>query len=70
MFDFFDQILGFIESVWQFVINIINSLVIALETLTTAVRLPLELVAYVPGILGSSIVVVVSLAIVKFIVGR
>lgn len=70
MFDFFDKILGFIESAWQFVINIINSLVIALETLTQSVTLPLKLVAYVPGILGSAITIVVSLAIVKFIVGR
>lgn len=70
MFDFFDKVIGFIESLFQFVINIINSLIIAVETLTRAVTLPLELVAYLPGILGSAVTIVISLSIVKFLVGR
>lgn len=70
MFDFFNQVIGFIESIWQFFLNIINSLIMAVETLARAVSLPLELIAYVPSILGSAITLVVSLSIVKFIVGR
>ena len=70
MFDFFDQVIGFIESIWQFFLNSINSLIMAVETLARAVYLPLELIAYVPAILGSAITLVVSLSIVKFIVGR
>lgn len=70
MFDFFNHVIGYIESIWQFFINIINSLIMAVETLAKAVSLPLELIAYVPGILGGAITLVVSLSIVKFIVGR
>lgn len=70
MFDFFEKILGFIESIWQFFINLINSTILAIETLLSSIILPLELASIVPSILGASVSIVVSLAIVKFIVGR
>ena len=70
MFDFFSKILGFIETVFEFFINLVESLFMALEVLTKAIVFPLELSGLMPSILGSAMLIVVSLAVAKFIVGR
>ena len=70
MFDFFEKILGFIETVFEFFINLVESLFMAIEVLAKAVVFPIELSGLMPSILGSAMLIVVSLAVVKFIVGR
>ena len=70
MFDFFEKILGFIETVFEFFINLVESLFMALEVLTKAVVFPIELSGLMPSIIGSAMLIVVSLSVVKFIVGR
>lgn len=70
MFDFFEKVLGFIETVFEFFINLVESLFMALEVLAKSIVFPLELSGLMPSIIGSAMVIVVSLAVVKFIVGR
>ena len=70
MFDFFEQVLGMLESFFEFFINTCESLFTATEVLTKAVVFPMELVGLLPSLLGSSLLIVISLATVKFIIGR
>lgn len=70
MFDFFEKVLGFIETVFEFFINLVESLFMALEVLAKSIVFPLELAGLMPSIIGSAMTIVVSLAVVKFIVGR
>ena len=70
MFDFINQVLGVIETVFEFFINLVESLFMALEVLSKSIVFPLELSGYMPSVLGSAMAIVVSLAVVKFIVGR
>ena len=70
MFDFFNKVIGFIETVFEFFINLVESLFMALQVLVEAIRVPIFLSGFLPAVLGSALIVVVSLAVVKFIVGR
>lgn len=70
MFDFFDKIIGFIEQVWDFFVNLINSLIIALSAVVTASTLPQLLMPFLPAVVASSFMIVVAFAVVKFIIGR
>lgn len=70
MFDFFEKILGYIESAFEFFINFCDSLFQALEVLGNAIVFPGFIAGYLPAIIGSSVVIVTSLAVVKFLVGR
>ena len=70
MFKFFDQIIDYIQRLFDFLVNIIKALRTAIVVLTSAVQFPLGLVGYLPVILGSCIVVVVAVGAVKFIIGR
>ena len=70
MFDFFEKILGFVESFFEFFLNFVESLGTALETLAASVTLPLYISGYLPSILGSAVVIVTSLGVIKFLIGR
>lgn len=70
MFDFFEKVLGFIQTVFDFFINLIKSLLMAFNVLAEAIRVPIYLSGFLPAILGAALLVVVSLAVIKFIVGR
>ncbi len=70
MFDFFEQVLGYIESFFEFFLNFCESLFEALEVLANAIVFPGLLAGYLPSIIGSSVIIVTSLAVVKFLIGR
>lgn len=70
MFDFFNQVLGFIQTVFDFFISLVESLILGISLLVSSIDLPLLLVGYVPPILGSAIVVCFSIYIIKFLIGR
>lgn len=70
MFEFFDQILGFILVVWQFLHNIITGLLTAIDMLEVAVGLPPLLVGFMPTVIGASMMIFVSIFVIKFIIGR
>ncbi len=55
--------------VWNFVSNMISGLITAISVLLSAVTLPPFLVGFVPGIIGTSILVVGSIGVIKLIVG-
>ena len=70
MFEFFDLILGFIETLWGFVISFIDSLFFALTVLARGTTIWTVLIGYVPAVLGAAISIFMACYIVKFFVGR
>lgn len=55
--------------VWNFLSNMISGLITAISVLLSAVTLPPTLLGFVPGIIGTSILVVGSIGVIKLIVG-
>lgn len=70
MFDFFEKILGYIEDFFEFFVNFCESLFKALEVLGDSITFPMFLSGYLPSIISSSVLIVTSLAVVKFLIGR
>lgn len=70
MFDFFDKILGFIETVFSFFLNLIESLIQAVLFLGQGSAFVLSLAPMMPTIIATSIIIVVSISVVKFLIGR
>ncbi len=70
MLEFFDQILGFFELAWEFLLNVIKSLGSAILFVSQISPLPLSLIGFMPTVLGTCITIVVGMAVIKFIVGR
>lgn len=70
MFEFFNSVMGYIETVFDFLISIVEALISFLGIIPTALALPLALVEYVPLIIGTSITAVLGTQVVKLIIGR
>lgn len=70
MFEFFDQIVGFIETIWTVVINLINSLITAFSTLLVVISFPVTVMPFLPAILFTSLSVCIGIGVLKFVLGR
>ena len=70
MQNFFDAIVYYFEIVFNFVKNIIGSLNHVFVILFESLSLPQVLAGYCFPILGSSVIIVSSIAILKLITGR
>lgn len=70
MFDFFSKILGYVESFFEYFVDFLESLMTALGILISSIAVPLSLSSMLPTILSSAVIIVVSLAVAKFIIGR
>lgn len=70
MFDFFEKILGYVESAFDFFLSFIENLFNALGLLESSILFPVFLAGYLPNILGSCVVIVTAVAVVKFLIGR
>ena len=70
MLDFFGTIIGYLEMVWSYFLNLINSMISFLTLILSATALPLSIAYYVPSFIASSVVAVSSIAVLKLIIGR
>lgn len=70
MFDFMSTLLGWLQTLANFIINLVESLILAVFAITQSVSLPLALIGHVPMIIGASISIVVAVCVAKFIIGR
>ena len=70
MLDALANIVGILQTVWGYLANLLGSLYIFIDILAGSIVLPLELVGFMPALLGASVTAVISLAVVKLIVGR
>ncbi len=66
---FIESLSNFIKAIWEFVTNFIQSLVIAYQVLQTSVTFSGILSGVVFGILGSCIVIVIAVGVIKLLVG-
>lgn len=70
MLDFFGTVIGYIEMVWNFFLNFLQSLLTLLTALLQAVTLPSKLVYMAPSFMSASILAVGAIAALKLIIGR
>lgn len=70
MTNFFQAVLSYLEIVFNFVKNIIGALSRVFVILFESLSLPQVLAGYCFPILGSSVIIVSSIAILKLIIGR
>lgn len=70
MFNFFDFIVDFINIIWTFIQNSINSLFNLLSVLTSGPVIITAMTPYMPTIITTCLGLVISCAIFKFILGR
>lgn len=70
MFDFFSKILGYVEVAFDYLLNLIDSLLMAVGFLATSSSFAFTLVSYMPPIIGTAIVVFLAIFLIKFLIGR
>lgn len=70
MFDFFDKIIGFFETIWDVVLNLVDGLITALEVLANMIAFPVVLYPILPAFLVSAVSITIAIGAVKFIIGR
>lgn len=69
MFKMFESFWDFIVTIWNLVTNMLSSLVNAILIITQSVSVPLQLLSYVPAVIGSAITIVVSIGVIKLLIG-
>lgn len=70
MFQFFDKIIGFFETAFQFFVNLIDGLISALGLVSSSITVTTMFSGFMPSLILSSFVIVFSISAIKFIVGR
>lgn len=70
MFDFFGEILGFVSSVFQFFVNLVESLIQAVVFMASGVGFATAIVPFMPSIIGTAIVIFLAIFVIKFLIGR
>lgn len=70
MFDFFAKVIGYIEMAFEFLVNVVESLFTFIAIIPQAMSLPLHLVGYLPTIVGTAVVSVLAIGVIKLLAGR
>lgn len=70
MLDFFGSIMSYIEQIWDFFLNMINTLITFTTTVAGAVVLPPMLSRLMWAPIASCIVSLAAFALVKLLLGR
>lgn len=70
MLDFFEMLWSYIVLFFDYLINTIEMLITFIFALSTAIQIPAGIYGYLPAIIGSSMLVVVAIAVIKLLIGR
>ena len=70
MFDFFNQIIGYVQTAFEFVLNLIESLIMAIVFVTSSSSVVISMSYFMPAIIGTCVVITVAIAVIKFLIGR
>lgn len=70
MLNFFQEVAGFLETIWEFIISFIESLLMALGFIISSAPFNVVVAGMMPTIIGTSVTIVVGIAIAKFLLGR
>ena len=62
-----NYIFGYLESAWDFLLNIITTMIMAVSFVVTSVQNTLLLVGYVPPIIGTALVITIAVFVVRFL---
>lgn len=70
MMDFFTAVWEVIEMAIDFLINLVQSLIMLLSVIVSASSLPTTLALQLPSFLATSVIIVAAITIIKLIIGR
>lgn len=70
MLNFFESIISYIELIWEWFLNFIDSLLSLITAVAGAALVPVTVTPYMWGPIGSCILAVSGFAVVKMLVGR
>lgn len=70
MIEILQNIWGVVQTGFDFLANMAQSMIITLTVLSSALTFPQWIAPYMPLFLTSSITIVVALTVAKFVVGR
>ena len=70
MFDGIGVIVEYIRMIFDFIMNIIESLISAIGVLSASVQTLILMLGYLPSILGASVTIVLTVVIVNYLIGR
>lgn len=70
MIEILQNIWGVVQTGFDFLSNMAQSMVITLTVLSSAITFPQWIAQYMPLFLTSSVTIVVALTVAKFVVGR
>lgn len=68
--NFFASIGSFLDSVGEFILMLVDSLLTAISVIGNAILMPFYLTGFVPQVILTGAIALVSLAVVKFLIGR
>ncbi len=70
MFAFFDLILGYLETIWNLVVGLVSSLLMAIKFVITGTDAIVYLSGFLPAVIGGCVIIFLAVAILKFVLGR
>lgn len=68
--EFFDGVLKAFEVIVTFIYNVVDATITAATMIGQAMTVPFELVGFLPGVVGSCVLVTVAIGVAKFLLGR
>ena len=70
MFDGIGVIVEYIRMIFDFIMNIIESLISAIGVLSASVQTLILMLGYLPSFLGASVTIVLTVVILNYLIGR
>lgn len=70
MFDFFDKLIGYVSVAFEFFLNLIESLLMAIGFMGTSVSFVGSIIMYMPSIIGTAVAIFLAIFVIKFLIGR
>ena len=67
MLDFFNMVGGYLVTAWNAIVNLIESLLMAVSMVGSSLGFVAGLVLYVPPILASGIIIFIAVYVVRFL---
>lgn len=66
---FLETFISILETIWNLITNIISGITTFLQVLLHSLTLPPTLVLYLPSFLSASVLAIVSIAVIRTIIG-
>ena len=70
MIEILQNLWGIVQTAFDFLVNSVQSMMIALTVLSSSLTFPQYIAPLMPLFLSSSVTIVLALTVVKFVVGR